>query len=97
MVQNAPCLRASSLLFPHWDINTKRPESVKLDLLLFLMSSEGIIMSLPSSRADFVPCDCLLQKAYYITITQSSDRANAVLIGRSLVIAHAVYEVYLKH
>jgi len=56
-------------------------------------------MSLPSSKADFVPCDRLLQKAYYITIiiTQSSDRANPVLIGCSLVIAHAGYEVYLKH
>lgn len=54
-------------------------------------------MSLPSSKADFAPCDHLLQKAYYITITQSSDRANVVLIGPSLVIAHAVYEVYLKH
>jgi len=99
MVQNAPCLRASSLLFPHWDIKTKRPEPVKLDLLLFLLSSAGIIMSPPSSKADFVPCDRLLQKAYYITIiiTQSSDRANPVLIGCSLVIAHAGYEVYLKH
>ena len=85
MVQNAPCLRASSLLFPHWDIKTKRPEPVKLDLLL------------PSSMMHFAPCDRLLQKAYYITITQSSDRANAVLIGHSLVIAHAGYDVYLKH
>ena len=32
MVQNPPCWRASSLLFPHWDIKTKRPEPVKLDL-----------------------------------------------------------------
>ena len=35
VVQNPPCWRASSLLFPHWDIKTKRPESVKLDLPLF--------------------------------------------------------------
>ena len=35
MVQNPPCWRASSLLFPHWDIKTKRPEPVKLDLPLF--------------------------------------------------------------
>ena len=34
-VQNPPCWRASSLLFPHWDIKTKRPEPVKLDLPLF--------------------------------------------------------------
>ena len=27
--------------------------------------SAGIIMSLPSSMADFVPCDRLLQKDYY--------------------------------
>ena len=32
MVQNPPCWRASSLLFPHWDIKIKRPEPVKLDL-----------------------------------------------------------------
>ena len=35
MVQNPPCWRASSLFFPHWDIKTKRPEPVKLDLPLF--------------------------------------------------------------
>ena len=35
MVQNLPCWRESSLLFPHWDIKTKRPEPVKLDLPLF--------------------------------------------------------------
>ena len=35
MVQNPPCWRASSLLFPHWDIKTKRPEPVKLDVPLF--------------------------------------------------------------
>ena len=35
VVQNPPCWRASSLLFPHWDIKTKSPESVKLDLPLF--------------------------------------------------------------
>ena len=60
MVQNPPCWRASSLLFPHWDINTKRPEPVKFDLT----SSGGIIMSLPSSMTDFVPCGHLLQKVY---------------------------------
>ena len=32
VVQNPPCWRASSLLFPHWDIKTKRSEPVKLDL-----------------------------------------------------------------
>ena len=65
MVQDPPCWRASSLLFPHWDIKTKRPEPVKLDLPLFLCPSAGIIMSLPSSMADFVPCDRSLQKAYF--------------------------------
>ena len=61
MVQNPPCWKASSLLFVHWDIKTKRPEPVKLDLPLFWCPSAGIIMSLPSSMADFVPCDRLLQ------------------------------------
>ena len=65
MVQNPPYWRASSLLFPHWDIKTKRPQSVKRDWPLFLCPSAAIIMSLPSSMADFVPCDRLLQKAYY--------------------------------
>ena len=64
MVQNPPCWRASSLLFPRWDIKTKRLQPVKLDWPLFLSPTAGIIMSLPSSMADFVPCDRLLQKAY---------------------------------
>ena len=34
VVQNPSYWRASSLLFPHWDIKTKRPEPVKLDLPL---------------------------------------------------------------
>ena len=57
MVGNPPCWRASSWLFPHWDIKTKRPEPVKLDLPLFWCPSMGIIMSLPSSNGDFVPPD----------------------------------------
>ena len=57
VVQNRPCWRASSLLFPLWDIKTKRPEPVRLDLPLFWCPSAGIIMSLPSSMADFVPRD----------------------------------------
>ena len=64
MVQNPPCWRASSWLFLHWDIKTKRSEPVKLDLSMFWCPSAGIIMSLSSSMADFVPCDRLLQKAY---------------------------------
>ena len=59
------CWRASSLLFPHWDVKTKRPQSVKRDWPLFLCPSGAIIMSLPSSMTDFVPCDRLLQKAYW--------------------------------
>ena len=51
--KNPPCWRASSLLFPHWDIKRKRPEPVKLDLPLFWYPSAGIIMNLPSSMADF--------------------------------------------
>ena len=55
VVQNLPRWRASSLLFPH--IKTKRTEPVKLDLPLFWCPSAGIIMSLPSSMAHFVPRD----------------------------------------
>ena len=55
--KNRPSWRARSLLFPHWDIKTKRPEPVKLDLPLFWCPSAGIIMSLPSSNGDFVPPD----------------------------------------
>ena len=29
------CWRASSLLFPHWDIKTQKPGPVELDLPLF--------------------------------------------------------------
>ena len=50
-------------------LKTKRPQPVKLDWPLFLCPSAGIIMSLPSSMADFVPCDRLLQKAYRSTKT----------------------------
>ena len=64
MVQNPPYWRASSLLFPHWDVKTKRLQPVKRDWPLFLSPTAGIIMSLPFSMADFVPCDRLLQKAY---------------------------------
>ena len=35
VVQNLPCWRGSSLLFPHWDIKTKSAEPVKLDSPLF--------------------------------------------------------------
>ena len=41
MVQNPPCWRASLLLLPHWDSQTKRPQSVKLDFSLFWMSQCG--------------------------------------------------------
>ena len=45
---------------------TLKQRPVKLDWLrsLFLCLSAGIIMSLPSSMADFVSCDRLLQKGY---------------------------------
>ena len=66
IVQNLPCWRASSLLFPYLDIKTRRPEPVKLDLPLFWCPSAWVITSLPSSMADFVPCDRLLQKAYHM-------------------------------
>ena len=64
LVQNPPCWRASSLLSPHWDIKTKRPQPAKLDWLLFLITL--------SSMADFVPCDRLLQKAYFVQLIPSS-------------------------
>ena len=41
VVQNPPCWRASSLLFPHWDIKTKKPEPVKLEFAFVLMSQCG--------------------------------------------------------
>ena len=31
-VQNPPRWKARSLLFPHWDVKTKRPQPVKLNL-----------------------------------------------------------------
>ena len=90
MVQNPPCWRASSWLFSHWDIKTKRPEPVKLDLSLFWCPSAGIIMSLPSSMADFVPCDRLLQKAYCeLSINEAIDNLEELWIfelGSRLVI-----------
>ena len=47
MAQNPPYWRASSLLFPHWDVKTKRPQSVKSDCLLFICPSAAIIMTCP--------------------------------------------------
>ena len=57
VVQNPPCWRASSLLFPHWDIKTKASQASLVQVSLFYCPSAGIIMSLPSSMADFVPRD----------------------------------------
>ena len=82
MVQNPPCWRASSLLFPHWDIKTKRPQPVKRDWPLFQCPSAGIIMSLPSSMADFVPCDRLLQKAYFTSFNTVEERACKWLLNQ---------------
>ena len=39
-----------------------------LNFLCFGCPSAGIIISLPSSMADFVPCDRLLQKAYLCSL-----------------------------
>ena len=36
MVQNLPCYRASSLLFPHWDIKTKANQASLVQVYLFL-------------------------------------------------------------
>ena len=57
VVQNPPCWRASSLLFSHWDIKTKASQASLVQVSLFYCPSAGIIMSLPSSMADFVPRD----------------------------------------
>ena len=57
VVQNLPCWRASSLLFPNWDIKTKASQASLVQVSLFQCSSAGVIMSLPSSMADFVPHD----------------------------------------
>ena len=54
-------------------------------------------MSLPSSMADFVPCDRLLQKAYLavskpfvLSFTRASlFRANAFLINHSVCFGNA--------
>ena len=86
MVQNPSCWRASSLLFPHWDIETKRPQPVKRDWPLFLCPSAGIIMSLPSSMADFVPCDRLLQKAYHCkTLSFIRSKNHPAFVDRCII------------
>ena len=41
VVQNPPCWRASSLLFPHWDIKTKASQASLVQVSLFLMSQCG--------------------------------------------------------
>ena len=35
VVQNRPCWRASSLLFPHWDIKTKASQASLVQVSLF--------------------------------------------------------------
>ena len=35
VVQNPPCWRASSLLFPHWDIKTKASQALLVQVSLF--------------------------------------------------------------
>ena len=41
MVQNPTCLRASSLLFPHWDIKTKASQAWLVQVSFVLMSQWG--------------------------------------------------------
>ena len=57
VVQNPPCWRASSLLFPHWDMKTKASQASLVQVSLFQCPSAGKIMSLTSSMADFVSRD----------------------------------------
>ena len=78
VVQNPPCWRASSLLSRHWDIKTKRPEPVKLDL--FWCPSAGIIMSLPSSMADFCTTWSLAAKSLLFCVIA---RSKHVGLGRA--------------
>ena len=55
VVQNPPCWRASSLLFPHWDIKTKRPEPVKLGGFCTTgsLAAKGLLLlKLPSKYKD---------------------------------------------
>ena len=40
MVQNPPCRRASSLLFPHWDIKTKPSHARLVDWGPFVLTSQ---------------------------------------------------------
>ena len=52
---------------------------------MFLSPSAGIIMSLPSSMADFVPFDRLLQKAYCAAanpMVKETTEINIVLVAR---------------
>lgn len=66
MVENLPCWRTGSLLFPSGTLE-QRP--VKLDCMVevsFFFPSAGIIISSPSSMTDFVPWDRLLLKGLYI-------------------------------
>ena len=62
VVQNLPCWRASSFLFPHWDIKTKASQASLVQVSLFQRPSAGIIMSLPSSMADFCTTWSLVAK-----------------------------------
>ena len=44
------------IIIPHWDIKTKRPEPVKVDLPLFWCPSAGIIISLPTTMYHVIVC-----------------------------------------
>ena len=46
------------------DSNTKEFQPVKLNFPFFRCPSGGCHVFLPSSMADFVPCDQLVQKAH---------------------------------
>ena len=64
------------------------PQPVKLDRPLFECPSEGIIMSLPSSMADFASSHRLLQKAYKLRPTKFSRSISLslfALLGKKLI------------
>ena len=83
MVQNPPWWRATSLLFPRRDIKTKASQGWLIEVSLFQRLIAGIIMSLPSSTADFVPCNRLFKRP----IAPFSERWTMLLTRTGMITA----------
>ena len=67
---------------------TKKIQTWQDKVALFSCPSAGTIISLPSSMADFVPCDRLLQKAYYCSFVLFwlfSFECNLYLMKREIL------------